>query len=747
MNNQLLNPNQIPANNLQESELSVSALLSNLRRKWKPSVAIAMTVFAWVTFSNLKEKPIYQSSMRMWARQESSAIGYQYFSYRNINTEIEFLKSPQVLEKAVEILKTEYPSISIGEIGGGLSIATTSVPDIISISYTHREPEKTKKVLDALSEVYQEYSVQRQRKRADKGLEFIEYQLPKAKRELEEVTNAIREFQERYDILNLETYAHVHFGSKDRLENKIEDLELKLKLTKEERERRKQQLRESGYIKEVNMADIVVTDDGYYRRLDGLLNEGDIKTALAETQYKEIYPELELQKIQKETLSDLLSKRKNEVLENVETPTGLNEVEPMTPLQRNLAIQIVDQQRQVSMMETQLNTFLNLQSEVEEKVEQAPELQEIFEELKREQRIKESTVNFLINKLRDFSISQAQEASPWQVIQPAGIPGSPISPNVRRSITSALMAAVLTAIGTALILDLLDQRIKRIEEVKELTRVPLLGVIPKVGQPFVKLNDDSDSESQPETTSRTNSYYPKKDASFTEAIRGLGINLRYLLTNTGTGKTLAITSSRPGEGKSTISYNLGLILAELGLRVLIVDGDMRKPSIHKLSSQNNEFGLSTAITTNRHYLEMTHRGKLENLEILTSGPTPPNPVALLDSEKFDQLINQWQEIYDYVLIDTPPLGIGADTITIANKVDSVILSVGMEKTTRKMVKNSMDTFISNQIKVGGCMANFIDSKHDYYNYYNYYYYYYNQGERSRRGNNGMQRFLSYFRRR
>jgi capsular exopolysaccharide synthesis family protein len=181
----------------------------------------------------------------------------------------------------------------------------------------------------------------------------------------------------------------------------------------------------------------------------------------------------------------------------------------------------------------------------------------------------------------------------------------------------------------------------------------------------------------------------------------------------------------------------------------VVDADMRKPSIHKLSSKKNDLGLSSAITTNQHYLEMTQQGKLENLEILTSGPNAPNPVALLDSEKFEQLINQWRDVYDYVLVDTPPIGIGADTITVANKVDSVILSVGMEKTTRKMVTSSMETLISNQINVGGCIVNLIESKHDYYNYYNYYYYYSNQNSSSLMGSSqrGVNRFLNYFRRR
>ncbi len=750
-NNQLLNPNpnQLPVNNLNESELSISALLSNLKRKWKPSLVVAITVFVWLTFSNLKEKPIYQSTMKMLVNtQEGSAVGYDYFSYRNINTEIEYLKSFPVLTKAVERLKNDIPNISVAELNGALSIATTPVPDVISITYTHVEPERTKRVLDEMAQIYEEYSIERQRSKTDKGLEFIEYQLPKTQRELDEINTAIKKFQERYEILNADAFAGTSYSTKEGIKSEIARLQLQLKLAKEDKADRERQLRETGYTKEINMADIVISDDGLYRRLESLGDENDIKINLEETKYNEVFPSITTAKLQQETIEKLRKDRKSEVLSGVDLPNGIDGVESMTSTQRDLAIKLIDQQRNVRNLESQLKGLNNALQKASDKVKQAPELQEVFQELKRQQAMKESTFQFLLSKVRDFKMSQAQEATPWQVLQPAPLPGSPISPNVRRSVTVALVAGFLTAIATALILDLLDQRVKRVEEIKELTRVPLLGLIPTVGQPFVQLHDQEEV-----TPLKGNSYY-YKDSSFTEAIRGLAINLRYLMTGNNAGKVLAISSSRPSEGKSTITYNLGLVLAELGFNVLIVDGDMRKPTIHKLTNKSNETGLSSVISSNQSYVEMIEKGKLEKLDILTSGPTPPNPVALLDSVKFEQLINQWRDDYDYVLIDTPPLGIGADTVTIANKVDTVLLSIGMEKVTRKMITNSMETLLSNQVNVGGTIVNMIDSKHDYYNYYNYYYYYNNAamaGNELNMGNRnqekGMQKFLNYFRRR
>lgn len=751
MNNPILKPNtnQLPVNNLQESELSISALLSNLKRKWKPSAIVALTVIAWLTFTSLKKEPVYQSSMKMLiATQEGSAIGYQYYSTRNIDTEIEYLKSYPILEKAVQRLKNEFPTISIGELASSVQVSRGVTPDILNISCSSSIPDKTKKILEVMAEVYIDYSIQRQRSKANKGLDFIEGQLPKARQESKKIGEEIREFQEKFNVLNPDTLASVTFGTKENLSKQIEEMELKLKLTKDEKNNQAKQLRETGYTKEINIADIVITDDSLARRLEGLTDENDIKVNLEATKYQDIYPVIETAKLQQQTLNNLLSKRKSKVLEKVDRPYGIEGVTSMSPLQRDLALKLLDQEKNIRLMEKQINALRNLHQRAENKFNKAPELQAVFDDLKRQRNIKESTVNFLINKLRDLAMAQAQEASPWEVIQPPVIPGSPISPNVRRSLMVAFVSGLFTAIATALVLDLLDQRLKRIEEIKELTKVPLLGLIPTVKYPFVKLHDNADFESMP---MKGNKYY-YKDSSFTEAIRALAINLRYLVTNTNAGKLIAVTSSRPAEGKSTISYNLSLILAELGFKVLLIDGDMRKPNIHKLASLDNEIGLSSAISGTQNPTEIIKNGKIPQLEIITSGPTPPNPVALLDSPNFYDLINQWRDEYDYILIDTPPLGISADTVTIANKVDNVLLTIGMEKITRQVLKNSMETLMANNVNVGGTIVNLIDSKHDYYNYYNYYYY--NQRGNNQEGVNGSRRsrgtvenFLDYFRRR
>jgi capsular exopolysaccharide synthesis family protein len=283
-----------------------------------------------------------------------------------------------------------------------------------------------------------------------------------------------------------------------------------------------------------------------------------------------------------------------------------------------------------------------------------------------------------------------------------------------RGLVLALVAGGFLGVATALLLQQLDQRVKQVEEVKQLTQLPLLGTIPKVEQPLVEVNTDS------REGLRSYEY-----SSFTEGVRALAMNLRYLMIETGKIKSLALTSATSAEGKTTVTYNLGLVLAELGLRVLIVDADMRKPKMHKLAKLSNENGLSNAIATDRPWSDLVQTGAIDNLHLITAGPTSPNPIALLNSEKMKQLVQQWREAYDYVLVDTPPIGVMADAKTAANLVDTLVFVTGMERANRRAIANSLETLRGSQCNIAGFVANLVDRDFDYYAY-SYYDSYYNQ---------------------
>ncbi|MBC6419813.1 MAG: CpsD/CapB family tyrosine-protein kinase [Prochloron sp. SP5CPC1] len=209
----------------------------------------------------------------------------------------------------------------------------------------------------------------------------------------------------------------------------------------------------------------------------------------------------------------------------------------------------------------------------------------------------------------------------------------------------------------------------------------------------------------------------------------------YLVTSLGKTKVLAITSTRPSEGKTTITYNLGLVLAEMGHKTLLVDGDMRRSTMHKLTQQANETGLSTAIAQNVSWTELIQQ-QGDQLDLLTAGPTPPNPVALLGSQRMKQLTEEWRQEYEYVLIDTPPISGSADTLSIATDVDSVLFVAAMERVTRSGIRYTMETLRGSKCNLAGVVVNFVTQAHQDYGYYSdYYYYYHSNGNNINNHNN------------
>jgi capsular exopolysaccharide synthesis family protein len=183
-------------------------------------------------------------------------------------------------------------------------------------------------------------------------------------------------------------------------------------------------------------------------------------------------------------------------------------------------------------------------------------------------------------------------------------------------------------------------------------------------------------------------------------------------------RTLMVTSSGPAEGKSTTVANLAIVFAQLGKKVLLVDADLRKPTVHHTFSVNNLFGFTSVLTKQRTLEKAVIETDEKDLYILTSGPIPPNPAELLSSKAMEQFIEEAKEEFDYILFDTPPLLAVADPQILANQCDGSILVVYSEKTEMDKAKKSKELLENAQSKLLGVVLNHKEiQKSDYYYYY------------------------------
>ncbi|MFP7299088.1 CpsD/CapB family tyrosine-protein kinase [Neobacillus niacini] len=183
-------------------------------------------------------------------------------------------------------------------------------------------------------------------------------------------------------------------------------------------------------------------------------------------------------------------------------------------------------------------------------------------------------------------------------------------------------------------------------------------------------------------------------------------------------KAIMVTSSGPAEGKSTTAGNLAVVFSQLGKKVLLVDADLRKPTVHRTFGVNNLFGFTTVLTKQATLGSTVLDTEEKDLYILTSGPVPPNPAELLSSKSMEQFLEEAKEQFDYVIFDTPPLLAVADPQILANKVDASILVVYSGRTEIEQVKKAKDLLVNAQSKLAGVVLNHKEMKdNDYYYYY------------------------------
>jgi polysaccharide biosynthesis transport protein len=261
------------------------------------------------------------------------------------------------------------------------------------------------------------------------------------------------------------------------------------------------------------------------------------------------------------------------------------------------------------------------------------------------------------------------------------------------------------------LLDLTDQSVKTIKEGKELLGYTLLGVIPtfdKTGKPGKK-----DAEhSIPRIIARD-----MPNSSVREAYQMLQANLKFLRSDREL-KTIVVTSSVAGEGKSEVSANLAAAIAQLGRNVLLIDADMRSPSQHHAWDLTNSVGLSNVIVGQSNFREAIKTG-IPHLHILPAGVIPPNPVALLDSERMATLIEHFASKYDFIILDTPPIAGCADALILGRMTDGILLVMrpGIVESASATAAKNLLTQSGQQVL--GIVANGIDVRNEPDSYFYY----------------------------
>lgn len=345
-------------------------------------------------------------------------------------------------------------------------------------------------------------------------------------------------------------------------------------------------------------------------------------------------------------------------------------------------------------------------------------------------------LNSMLQRSKENDVVVAGRPNNISIVDYAIANDNPVAPSRGRSVIIAFVLAAGLGVGLALFLEYLDDTVHSTDDVERFLRLPALAVIPAMATGAgprrllstansLQKRNGSNGAGNPELLLNVTGRSP-----LAESYRQLRTSV--LLSTAGRApKTLLITSSLPGEGKTTTAVNTAISLAQTGAKVVIIDADMRRPRLRSIFDLAERQGLSSILSSEMSeadILKLISTEETTGLNILTSGPVPPNPAELIGSEQMRRLITVLSKSFTHIVVDSPPITSFTDGVLIASMVDGVLLVVHGGKSSRSVVRRSRQLLLDVGAKVFGVVLNNVNVRsHDYYYYYQRYYHqnYYN----------------------
>ena len=684
-----------------EGGLNLGQVFNTLKRRLPVIIGVTIVVTSVAMLKALTSKPIYQSGFEILTKPvtvESQVISSVTQTSGNSEgrtvpektvdaTKLKLLKSPKVLAPIADQLKSKYPTITQEELASSLSVIPLPSSEILAVTLQDADPEKVKAILKLVSTAYLNYSLEERLADVRQGIDFVNAQIPQVQQRVNAIQDRLQTFRQQYNLIDPDSTGkqlseQTNTVSQQRLETRI-----KLNEARALYNELQELLSRSD-----DPASVALSSNARYQALLSqiLAVEGDI--AKESSLFKDDTPNVQVLKEQQQNLVPLLRREGRRV--QGEVASKIRELEDRDRILEQSAAQLRQQVKQLSIVSRQ------------------------YTDIQQELKISTENLNQFLTKREALRIDAGQRRTPWQILTPPGEP-VPSAANTKQTTMLGVILGLLLGIGVALLLDKLSSVLHDPDEIKEISKFPVLGVIPFSSE----LEDIEDLNSLGKLVSfadiggrmqqmgqkiglnngAKSHYYTA--SPFSEAFRSLYTNIRLLGSDTQV-RSLVISSSTPGEGKSTISVHLAQAAAALGQRVLLVDTDLRRPKVHEQLGLVNTSGLTNAISSDLEVERLIQQSPGErNLFILTAGQIPPDPTKLLSSQKMQNLMGQFKVAYDLVIYDTPPLVGLADTKLIASKTDGIIMVVRLGKTKRSVLSQALEGIKVFSVPVLGMVIN------------------------------------------
>ncbi|MDG4561591.1 MAG: polysaccharide biosynthesis tyrosine autokinase [Candidatus Competibacter sp.] len=693
-----------------------------LKRRWTILIFTLIVVIAVVTATYLKT-PIYRADLTlqidledikiMQVGEVSSGEKGGWNSQDYYQTQYELLKSRSLAQRVINQLgladlpppppsslaqfkqwlaawlpktddaKPEPPSENgrieglISGFLGGLTVEPVRNSRLIKLYYDSPDPKQAAIILNTLAKSYISLNLERRFDATTYARKFLQERLQQVKVKLEESERGLVEFSRQEQIFTV--------GDKGSIVG--QNLEATNAALGEAEKRR-------------------VAAEAMYRQMLGTRGQG-----LSQVLDSKIIQDLKQSKAKLEAqYQDNLSIYKPAYPTMVQLRNQISQVDNMIGQEiGNIRAAITASYEAAKAEEALLRTNLDrLKQEV--LTQQDRSIQ--FNILRREVDTNRQLYDGLLQRFKEVGVAAGVGTNNISIVDEAKAPSFPYKPNLRLNATLALVLGLLGGIGLAFLFEHLDDTFRKPEDLEKLLGLPVLGMIPMLKQArgderAIALIGHDDPRS-----------------AFAEAYRSVRTALQFS-TASGVPRLLAVTSAMVSEGKSTTAISLAIQFAQAGKRTLLVEADLRKPSLHKALQLDNQTGLTNYLAGGEvHPADITRPTHISNLFAIPSGPLPPNPADLLSSGRMVELLTLAAEKFDQVVLDSPPLLGLADGLIVGNLCEGILLAVEMGSTPRGYVQGAFKRLRGARVHVLGTILTKLEARPGAYGYYRSYYYYY-----------------------
>jgi len=536
--------------------------------------------------------------------------------------------------------------------------------NILDISFQDTVPVRAKEFVNELTKVYLKRNIEQKTQNATQTLKFINEQLKLLQGNLQKSQKNIEEFKSRENTMDIKLSAQEISKKIEDYDSKLAILNMKIKILKDTIDK----IDKGKDLSTLTLVGLGV-DSASVNELTKELQQAllDRKALLQDYTYK--HPVVR-------KLTDRIENLKAIIKESIlNILKGLNE---------------------------QKKIFLSQKERYIKELKKLPKAEQNYLTLQREFNFNNKFYTYLLEKKTETEIKKAATANQNKILDYAITPNIPIKPKRKLIVTVGAMAGGVLGVLVAFFLNARDNTIKSEEDLEEID-APIVASIPKYNS----------------QNSRDLIVLKEPKSPIAESFRLLRTNLQFLISNNQRGVVIAVTSTVAGEGKTTIASNLALSLNMLEKRVIVINFDLRKPTLHKVFNLPNGYGLSGYLSNQVGLDKILKHTDIDNLDIISAGAVPPNPSELINSPKVQELIERLKKYYDYIILDTPPVGLVTDARVLIRSADIILYVVRANYTKKEFVKIIKE--VKSQTKRGFYIV-LNDIKVDFDSNYSYGYY-------------------------